>query len=191
MKLSLREAVLKEVGADNDPSVWRMPGGSGGTEQVMPLEEEDDEQEEIPLIEKIVIEKLNAIICRELNLSNFDFEFQIQQDEFISNDFAWSQTIGLAAQLLNNLFVKVEIEEKNGIIFLSGEIIGHNGNEALTKTLFRNLKYETSPIKETIEKVKGGYEVVSHKGKNLGKSKSRKQAIKRLKQVEFFKNRGK
>ena len=41
-----------------------------------------------------------------------------------------------------------------------------------------------------IKKVKGGYKVVSEKtGKNLGGPyKSRAQAAKRLKQVEFFKH---
>jgi hypothetical protein len=39
-----------------------------------------------------------------------------------------------------------------------------------------------------IKKEKGGYNVLSEKGKNLGGPyKSKKQAEKRLKQVEFFK----
>ena len=39
-----------------------------------------------------------------------------------------------------------------------------------------------------IRKVKGGYKVVSKKGKNLGGPyKSRAEAEKRLRQVEFFK----
>jgi hypothetical protein len=39
-----------------------------------------------------------------------------------------------------------------------------------------------------IKKEKGGYKVLSEKGKNLGgPHKSKKQAEKRLKQVEFFK----
>ena len=43
-----------------------------------------------------------------------------------------------------------------------------------------------------IKKVAGGYKVVSHKGKNLGGPyKSKKQAVKRLMQVEYFKHRGK
>jgi len=41
-----------------------------------------------------------------------------------------------------------------------------------------------------IKKVKGGYKVLSEKGKNLGGPyKSKEQAEKRLKQVEFFKRR--
>ena len=41
-----------------------------------------------------------------------------------------------------------------------------------------------------IKKVKGGYKVLSEKGKNLGGPyKSEEQAEKRLKQVEFFKRR--
>ena len=42
-----------------------------------------------------------------------------------------------------------------------------------------------------IRKVKGGWKVVSEKGKNLGGVyKSRKQAEKRLRQVEYFKHKG-
>ena len=41
-----------------------------------------------------------------------------------------------------------------------------------------------------IKKVADGYKVMSEKGKNLGGPyKSKKQAEKRLKQVEFFKRR--
>jgi hypothetical protein len=43
-----------------------------------------------------------------------------------------------------------------------------------------------------IKKVSGGYKVVSEKGKNLGGPyKTKKEAKKRLAQVEFFKHRGK
>jgi len=38
-----------------------------------------------------------------------------------------------------------------------------------------------------IKKIKSGYRVVSHKGKNLGEYRSKKAAKKRLAQVEFFK----
>lgn len=40
-----------------------------------------------------------------------------------------------------------------------------------------------------IRKVKGGYRVVSHKGRNLGQYRSLAEAKKRLRQVEFFKRR--
>ena len=41
-----------------------------------------------------------------------------------------------------------------------------------------------------IVKMKGGYKVVSSKGKNLGgPCKTLKEAKKRLRQVEFFKHR--
>lgn len=41
-----------------------------------------------------------------------------------------------------------------------------------------------------IKKVKGGYKVLSESGKNLGGPyKSKAQAEKRLRQVEFFKHR--
>jgi hypothetical protein len=41
-----------------------------------------------------------------------------------------------------------------------------------------------------IRKVKGGYRVLSEKGKNLGGPyKTREEAAKRLKQVEYFKHR--
>jgi len=43
----------------------------------------------------------------------------------------------------------------------------------------------------SIKKVKGGYKVVSEKGKNLGGPYTKAQAEKRLKQVEFFKHKGK
>jgi len=40
-----------------------------------------------------------------------------------------------------------------------------------------------------IRKVKGGYKVVSHKGKNLSKVyPSRKEAEKRLREIEYFKH---
>jgi hypothetical protein len=40
-----------------------------------------------------------------------------------------------------------------------------------------------------IKKVKGGYKVTSEKGKNLGGPyKTREEAAKRLRQVEFFKH---
>lgn len=41
-----------------------------------------------------------------------------------------------------------------------------------------------------IKKVKAGYRVVSHKGKNLGTYKTKKEAETRLKQVEMFKHMG-
>jgi hypothetical protein len=41
-----------------------------------------------------------------------------------------------------------------------------------------------------IKKVAGGYKVLSEKGKNLGGPyKSKKEAEKRLRQVEFFKHK--
>lgn len=41
-----------------------------------------------------------------------------------------------------------------------------------------------------IRKVKGGYRVVSKKGKKLSRTlKSRKAAVKRLRQVEYFKHK--
>ena len=41
-----------------------------------------------------------------------------------------------------------------------------------------------------IKKVKGGYKVLSEKGKNLGgPHRSKAEAEKRLRQVEFFKHR--
>jgi len=41
-----------------------------------------------------------------------------------------------------------------------------------------------------IKKVKGGYKVLSKKGKNLGGPyKTKAEAKKRLRQVEFFKHR--
>lgn len=43
----------------------------------------------------------------------------------------------------------------------------------------------------TIKKVKGGWEVESKKGKNLGKSKTHKGAVNRLRQVEYFKHNSK
>jgi hypothetical protein len=42
---------------------------------------------------------------------------------------------------------------------------------------------------DMIKKVAGGYKVLSEKGKNLGGPyKTRKEAEKRLKQVEYFKH---
>ena len=45
---------------------------------------------------------------------------------------------------------------------------------------------------KVIRKVQGGYKVLSSKGKNLGGPyKTKAEAQKRLRQVEFFKHRGK
>lgn len=42
-----------------------------------------------------------------------------------------------------------------------------------------------------IKKVKGGYKVLSEKGKNMGGPyKTKEAAAKRLRQVEYFKHRG-
>ena len=43
----------------------------------------------------------------------------------------------------------------------------------------------------TIRKVKGGYRLVSKKGRNLGTSKTLAGAKKREKEVQFFKHEGK
>lgn len=40
-----------------------------------------------------------------------------------------------------------------------------------------------------IRKVKGGYRVVSKKGRNLGTYATEEEAKKRLRQIEFFKHR--
>jgi hypothetical protein len=42
-----------------------------------------------------------------------------------------------------------------------------------------------------IRKVKGGYRLVSRSGKNLGTSRTRAGAVKRERQVNYFKRRGK
>jgi len=40
-------------------------------------------------------------------------------------------------------------------------------------------------------KIKGGYQIVSHTGKNLGKFKTEKEANARLRAIEYFKHKGK
>ena len=42
-----------------------------------------------------------------------------------------------------------------------------------------------------IKKVKGGYTVLSKTGKRLSKPTTKKQAQKRLKEIEFFKRKNK
>lgn len=42
-----------------------------------------------------------------------------------------------------------------------------------------------------IRKTKGGYKLMSHKGKSLGKFKTKKAAMKRERQVNYFKNKDK
>jgi len=42
-------------------------------------------------------------------------------------------------------------------------------------------------LKETIVKQGNDYAILSHKGKSLGKYGSREAALKRLKQIEWFK----
>lgn len=39
-----------------------------------------------------------------------------------------------------------------------------------------------------IRKIKGGYKVVSSSGRNMGSYKTKKEALKRLKQIEMFKH---
>lgn len=39
----------------------------------------------------------------------------------------------------------------------------------------------------SIRKVKGGYKVVAHSGRAMGTYPTRKQAVKRLREVEYFK----
>ena len=41
---------------------------------------------------------------------------------------------------------------------------------------------------DVIRKIKGGYKVVSESGKNMGKYKTRAEAQKRLRQIEYFKH---
>lgn len=43
----------------------------------------------------------------------------------------------------------------------------------------------------TIKPVKGGFRLVSKKGRNLGTFKTRAEAKKREKEVQFFKHKGK
>lgn len=42
----------------------------------------------------------------------------------------------------------------------------------------------------TIKKVKDGYRLLSHKGKNLGTYATREGAEKRERQVQYFKHKG-
>jgi hypothetical protein len=43
-----------------------------------------------------------------------------------------------------------------------------------------------------IQKTKGGFKVVSHEGRNLGGPyRSKAEAAKRLREVEYFKHKGK
>ena len=53
-----------------------------------------------------------------------------------------------------------------------------------------HLQYPWFLETDMIKKVSGGYRVLSEKGKNLGGPyKTKKEAEKRLKQVEFFKHK--
>lgn len=52
------------------------------------------------------------------------------------------------------------------------------------------LRKSKQAVCEMIKKVKNGYKVLSEKGKNLGGPyKTKEEAEKRLKQVEYFKRR--
>lgn len=42
-----------------------------------------------------------------------------------------------------------------------------------------------------IKKIKGGYQVLSESGRNMGKYKTKTEAEKRLRQIEFFKHQKK
>ena len=55
-----------------------------------------------------------------------------------------------------------------------------------------SLSHRASELRaiNVIKKVQGGYKVLSEKGKNLGGPyKTRKEAEKRLREVEFFKHK--
>jgi len=67
-----------------------------------------------------------------------------------------------------------------------------NGMETPMRQGTPSLWSGRNPIREQvmIKKVAGGYKVLSEKGKNLGGPyKTRKEAEKRLRQVEFFKHK--
>lgn len=50
---------------------------------------------------------------------------------------------------------------------------------------------ENKKVSSMIKKVKGGYKVVSEKGKNLGGPyPTKEQAKKRLAEIEYFKRKG-
>lgn len=52
-------------------------------------------------------------------------------------------------------------------------------------------KQEKEDLKEYIVKKGNEYAIISKKGKQLGKYSSREQAVKRLRQIEYFKKHGK
>jgi hypothetical protein len=49
---------------------------------------------------------------------------------------------------------------------------------------------ETEPTANIVRKIKGGFKLVSHKGKNLGTAKTKAGILKREHQVEYFKHVG-
>jgi len=65
---------------------------------------------------------------------------------------------------------------------------GHVGNIGDVKATLD--KYLGADVEETIRKVKGGYRLVSKKGKNLGTYPSKGGAEKRERQVQYFKHMG-
>ena len=76
-------------------------------------------------------------------------------------------------------------KEKNGI---GVQYKGHVGNiEDVKATLD---KYLGPGVEETIRKVKGGYRLLSKKGKNLGTYPSKSGAENRERQVQYFKHVG-
>ena len=76
-------------------------------------------------------------------------------------------------------------KEKNGI---GVQYKGHVGNiEDVKATLD---KYLGAGVEETIRKVKGGYRLLSKKGKNLGTYPSKSGAENREREVQYFKHMG-
>ncbi len=47
----------------------------------------------------------------------------------------------------------------------------------------------TKEVIEVIRKVKGGYRVLSEKGRNMGTYATKEEAEKRLRQIEYFKRK--
>ena len=64
------------------------------------------------------------------------------------------------------------------------------GGGSITEFALSDRRNSIGQEDEMIKKVKGGYQVVSGKGRNLGGPyKSLEEAKKRLRQIEFFKHR--
>ena len=93
---------------------------------------------------------------------------------------------GILADLLNDHLNEGDPSTRNAIL----AEISNGAHGALQKAVQHLLVREDGSREAHIVKEKGGYELKSHSGKNLGKYPTKEGAEERERQVEYFKHKG-